>query len=461
MAVTTFDAGLAGAPGGVDGDVDRVIVVGAGIAGLTVANALNHAGVECVTLEARDRVGGRLHTVEVAGVPVDLGGSWIHHPIGNPLTSFADVAGVERGAGDPLPSIAAFDFVEERRLSADELERLLGLQLEAFPHALDRLRTTLGSRANAADAVEAFLADAALDPSGVRRARQALRAVLEADAADHAERQSLQWLWHEVEYGGDLFGDLPMPGYQSVVAAMAARLDVRLRTEARRIDTSGGRALVTTSAGEVFEGSHVVVSVPLGVLKDARLRFDPALPPERAAAIDRLGFGRYEKIVVAFDDAFWRDAGLSHLILFPHEPAQAAVWVFDLDAFGAGPALAFHLFASNTPHALDASDDAAAAWAVAAMEMVLGHRCPQPRGVAVTRWAADPLAGGAYAHVTPEAEPADLDLLGEPIGGRLLFAGEHTQSARTGYADGAMASGVREAMRLLRLPQVELGPLSG
>ena len=66
------------------GPVDRVVVVGAGIAGLTAASRLRKAGVPCVVLEARDRVGGRLHTVDLAGVPVDLGGSWIHHPIGNP-----------------------------------------------------------------------------------------------------------------------------------------------------------------------------------------------------------------------------------------------------------------------------------------------------------------------------------------------------------------------------------------
>ncbi|MBI3217100.1 MAG: FAD-dependent oxidoreductase [Mycobacterium sp.] len=67
--------------------VSRVIVVGAGIAGLAAARCLQRAGIPYVVLEARDRIGGRLHTIDLAGVPVDLGGSWIHHPIGNPLTS--------------------------------------------------------------------------------------------------------------------------------------------------------------------------------------------------------------------------------------------------------------------------------------------------------------------------------------------------------------------------------------
>ena len=70
--------------------------------------------------------------------------------------------------------------------------------------------------------------------------------------------------------------------------------------------------------------------------------------------------------------------------------------------------------------------------------------------------AADPWTGGAYTHIPPGASPADADLLGEPVGGRLLFAGEHTQSARLAYTDGALTSGIREAKRLLGTPAVRI-----
>ena len=67
---------------------------------------------------------------------------------------------------------------------------------------------------------------------------------------------------------------------------------------------------------------------------------------------------------------------------------------------------------------------------------------------------------GLYPY-PPGASPADADLLGEPVGGRLLFAGEHTQSARLAYADGALTSGIREAKRLLSRSSVDLGPAAG
>jgi monoamine oxidase len=211
--------------------------------------------------------------------------------------------------------------------------------------------------------------------------------------------------------------------------------------------------------GAVLDGSHAVVTVPLGVLKRGAPQFAPALPAEKAAAIERLGFGRYEKVALRFRTPFWRDAGLSHLMLFPADPDQVTLWVFDLDAFGAGPVLVAHLFHRVTGQVLDGTPEQAADWVLDQLGEALGSPCPRPSAAAVTGWAHDPYSRGAYSHVPPEAEPADLDLLGEPAHGRVLFAGEHTQSARTGYADGAMSSGVREAKRLLQRPAVELGPL--
>lgn len=136
MTTGNFDGGSPHTPGGIVRPVDRVVVVGAGIAGLTAANALNHAGVECVVLEGRDRLGGRLHTLDLAGRPVDMGGSWIHMPIGNPITALADVLGVPRVSGDPLPGLVAYDCVDGRRLSAEEWEASIELQYEAFPGGL-------------------------------------------------------------------------------------------------------------------------------------------------------------------------------------------------------------------------------------------------------------------------------------------------------------------------------------
>jgi polyamine oxidase len=453
-----YDDGRSDVPGGVSGPVERVVVVGAGIAGLTVANALAHAGVPCVVVEARDRVGGRLHTIDLAGSPVDLGGSWIHHPIGNPLRAFADQAGIGCRDGDPLAEMAAFDLGESRRLSPGEVRAELSTLYEAFPAALDRLRRDLGPGASAAAGIDAFVAGADLPPAAARRARQGLRALIEGESADLPERQSLRWMWNEFEYEGSFFGDLPSGGYRSLVHAMADGADVRLNFDVAEIAVETDGVSVRSAAGPAEDGSHVVVTVPLGVLKDGRPQFSPALPPDRLGAIDRLGFGRFEKIVLTFDQAFWRTAGLPHLMLFPRDPAESTIWVIGNDAFDAAPTLVFFIFHSAADRVLDRRPDDVADWACGMLTEAIGATCPEPVAVAVTSWATDPYSLGAYTHIPPGAAPADADLLGEPLYGRLLFAGEHTQSARLVYTDGAMASGIREAKRLLQQAHVSLGP---
>jgi monoamine oxidase len=161
--------------------------------------------------------------------------------------------------------------------------------------------------------------------------------------------------------------------------------------------------------------------------------------------------------VLVFETAFWAEAGLSHLMVFPADEEQPTMWVFDLHGFGAGPALAAHVFHSATSTVAVQTSEEAAAWLTAILAEVVGAPCPEPVAARVTSWSTDPFTRGAYTHVPLGAESSWLDLLGEPVAGRICFAGEHTQLARAGYADGALSSGVREAKRLLGRPTVRLG----
>ena len=455
MAAGDFDDGGRDVPGGVTGTVERVLVVGAGIAGLTVANALTHAGVDCRVLEARDRIGGRLHTVDLDGCPADLGGSWINMPDGNPMRAFARLAGVPCRSADPVGEMAGFDIRDGRRLSAAETGDLLGLYSEQLPAAAEELRAQLGPDASMAEAIEVLVAEGR-GPGPKIRARQLLYACIEAESAGPAGAQSLRWMWNELEYGGSYFGDAPDGGYGRLADAMAAGVDVRLGRSVAEIALRPDGVRLTTADGSAEEGSHAVVTVPLGVLKSGRPRFSPGLPPDRLAAIGRLGFGRFEKVVLRYAEPFWREGGFPHLMVFPREPGDWMVWAMGLDAFGGGPVLAFFIFHSAAERLAGRGPAAAIGWARGLLAEAIGRPDPEPVAAAVTSWADDEWTRGAYTHIPPGSSPGDADLLGQPVGGRLLFAGEHTQSARLAYADGALTSGIREAKRLLGTPSVRL-----
>lgn len=427
------------------GQVDRVIVVGAGIAGLAAASRLRRAGIDYVVLEARDRIGGRLHTIDLAGVPVDLGGSWIHHPIGNPLTSFCDEHGIARDSGNPLPSMSAYDRAEGRLLDPSEIDESFHRVVDDFGEAAESLLVRLGATATAPEGIEAFIAERGYVGADARRARQALIFEIEADAGNRADTQSLRWLGDEAEFGGDSTGDLPRGGYRSVVDVLAAGIDVTLNTEVVSVAVDADGVRVACADGSVETGSHAIVTVPLGLLKRGSPRFDPPLPMPVQAAIDGLGFGRYEKIALRFESPFWRDDDISHLMVYSSDENEPVFWVFDLDAFGAGPVLCAHLVQTVADSTLDRSPADAVRWLVDVLAEVVGHPVPEPVAAVVTSWAHDPFSGGVYTSCGLGADPWMLDLLGEPVHGRLLLAGEHTHSERNGYADGAYVTGIRAA----------------
>lgn len=116
-----------------------------------------------------------------------------------------------------MPSLTAYDQVERRRLDRAEIEASFRLVFDAFHEAVETLRDRLGPDATALDAIEAYVAERGFVGAVARRARQGLRAEIEADAADRADNQPLRWLGYEEEFEGDLFGDLPRDGYRSVV----------------------------------------------------------------------------------------------------------------------------------------------------------------------------------------------------------------------------------------------------
>ena len=82
---------------------------------------LPHRG--CAGRTLRVCIGGRLHTIDLAGVPVDLGGSWIHNPTGNPVSALCDELGIVRDPGDPIPTLSAYDRAEHRLLDRAETDK--------------------------------------------------------------------------------------------------------------------------------------------------------------------------------------------------------------------------------------------------------------------------------------------------------------------------------------------------
>lgn len=427
------------------GPTRRVIVVGAGIAGLTAARLLVAGDVEVVVLEARDRIGGRIHTADLAGALVDLGAAWVHGRSGNPVAAVADGYGVATRP-HPYDPIALWDAIEGRFADEDELDAAL-LREEGLLAAIPSLQAKLGAGASMQAAIDAHLAELALEPRAARYARLILEQyVIEVDYGGPAARTSLEIFDEDEYYGAD--DHLIVGGYRSLLAPLAKGLDVRLSSPVARVAYDAKEVRVETVAGEVLSADRVIVTVPLGVLQAGAIAFDPPLPAAKREAIARLEMGSLEKVVLRWDAAFWpaaADAAWLHL----GKTRGDFPLIVDLSAAAGAPTLVLLHGGSRAREALDNLDDEALiADALAVLGATLGTAIPAPVAAHVTRWRGDPYSRGSYSFPALGQGLEDFDALAAPVGDRVLFAGEATSRATFGTVHGAVLSALREAQRL-------------
>ncbi len=422
-----------------------VIVVGAGVAGLGAARALVGAGHRAIVFEARDRIGGRVWTVELAGAPVDAGAMFIHGRVDNPVADLFEAWELEhapRGWGlQPV-----FDARRGVALEGGALRvvRAIG----AFERASVTLADALPAEASLADAVAAHVGGLAAEDREVDRfAIEHL--FLDLVESGPLSRMSLRHYVHSefVELDG---GDhVPARGFGAFVDRLAEGLDIRLSEPVRRIAHGEDGVSVTTTGGE-YAASHVIVTVPLGVLQTGAIEFDPPLPERKRGAIDRLDTGNLEKVVLRFEEAFWaeHDAGPT-IVYFGERPGERPGFL-DLSAAAGEPVLV-GLFGGQSARDLLARerDDRIVAEALAALRDVFGEDVPEPLASLVTRWHSDPHARGSYSYIPVGSDPDDMRALAAPVGQRLLFAGEATSPTAFGTVHGALWSGVREAERII------------
>jgi len=277
---------------------EAVVVVGAGVAGLAAARDLADAGTAVIIVEANDRIGGRLDTVQPPGwpVPIERGASWIHATNASDLAERAQRLSIGTAPfGYSHSAVDADSAVEDVDALADaaagEVARAVELadrrdDDRSLADAIDELRTT--------------------DPGAVTD--EVLRWALVNEitteyGADPAEL-SAHWGLEEGTEGDDL---LVVGGYQGIAADLSVGLDVQTAQMVDTITIVDDRCEVTIANGRTLIADRVVVTVALGVLQRGAIAFVPELPLSHREAIDALGMGLLDKFWFRFDEAFWTD----------------------------------------------------------------------------------------------------------------------------------------------------------
>lgn len=420
----------------------KVIVIGAGIAGLAAAKKLHNKGYDVHVIEARDRIGGRIWTDRSGKNPLDMGAGWIHGITGNPITRLSHKAGATFTSKTDYDNAVIYGKKGERDvITRSEFERYRNLfdqymqvYLESNPkisvkQAIKRMRAT-GKFNFLSDQELAFL----------------VNTEIEHEYAADAKRLSLEGFDEGEDWsGGDvLFAD----GYDKLTDYLAQGLKITLNAPVTQINYQGNHVIVRTTKHH-YQADKVIVTVPLGVLKRHKIHFKPALPKNKQVAINALEMGTLNKVWMTFPYMFWvQDSHMDLIQYVGNGKGKFAEW-YNIYKYNAQPILLGFNAGSYAQRLEHASDQVVTAKAMKVLRRIYGNHIPDPIEVKITRWNNDPYAYGAYSYLPVGADYEHREILKAPIDKKIYFAGEATSIDNPATTQGAYLSGLREAKRIL------------
>ncbi|MBR1269527.1 FAD-dependent oxidoreductase [Bradyrhizobium sp. AUGA SZCCT0222] len=404
-----------------------VAIIGAGAAGLGAAHALKQSGLSYVVLEARDRVGGRAHTIQAApDVTFDLGCGWLHSADENSFVAIAEQLKFaidknrppwrEQAHNKAFPVEQRAEFLKALDAFYDRAEEAAHQALQIGRDSAADLCLEPGNRWNPMiDAISTYVNGCELDQVSI----------LDMDAYEDTE---INWRVRR--------------GYGALVAAYGASMPLALNCAVTLIDHSAKRIRIETSQGTLIAG-RVIVTVPTNLIADEALRFHPALPAKLDAA-HGLPLGLADKVMLALSDgdALPKDGSLRGATM------RTAMGTYHLRPFGQSCIEGF--FGGRFARSLeDAGPGALAAESINEIAGFLGNDFRRKlKPLAESRWAHDPFARGSYSHALP-GHAGDRAVLAAPVDGRLFFAGEATSPGFFSTAHGARDSGERAVGEVL------------
>jgi monoamine oxidase len=412
-----------------------VIVIGAGISGLAAAKKLKENGFNVVVLESQNKIGGRLRTDRTLGLAFDEGASWIHGITGNPITALAQQAGMNTALTDD-DSFLSYDVGGAVRSDA------------VFSQAEDELYTILKTMIKSGKVTQSFeTVFKSLYPAKAndRLWKFFLSTYVTFDTGDLNNLSSMLYNEGE-EFGGE--ERISTNGYDTIPNYLATGLTIQLNQRVTKIEYADTNVKVEHNA-TISEADYVLVTVPLGVLKNNSIQFTPALPIAKQNAIQKVGMNCVNKFLLTWNTAFWDDV---HYISYTPEIRDKFNYFLNVRKFHpTANALMTFAYADYARQTETMTDAQIINEIMGHLKDIYGTGIPAPTVMVRTKWQTNENSFSAYSYTAVGTEMRHFDDLAEEINDKLFFAGEHTETDYFSTAHGAYLSGIREADKLIAL----------
>lgn len=398
-----------------------VIIIGAGVAGLSAAQKLVQAGKEVIVLEARNRIGGRLFTRhDLAEVPIELGGELVHGT-----------------------QAATWNVIRENNIRTVEL----GQPIDATSHDLDfsRLPKPL-KHENVAQYLERNNLDGHRMPPYLRFLSVDDEPFRRMDA-----RFFFAYYSHQSAHG-ELYGehDFRVPdGYDQLPKVLAHNVPIRLQTIVQEVRWSDGHVRVISlhnHVTETLETKTVLITLPIGILRHGDVRFTPELPEWKDHAIQSFSTVDVAKIIYIFDQPVL-PKGVDQLHDFSANPPMW--WRGSAGhPHSKGDVIIAWVAGDNARALLEQDYETALYTGLESLRTLLGREDITPTSGIMHNWAGDPYARGAYSFLLHGSDEAHEEL-SRPINNTLFWAGEAMSNENESTVHGAYESGLLAAHQIL------------
>jgi monoamine oxidase len=416
--------------------VADVIVLGAGMAGVTAARRLKSAGLDVMLLEARRRIGGRICTLrDICDAPVEAGAELIH---GARAQTWPDVraAGLTVRPNSHGISAMMVDLGDGGQWLP---LALLHPQTWAAFGVLRRVRAPQARDVTAQEFIERC---------GYRgRARQLAEMVFTSHVPGRLEEIGINGFLDDGALELETSADYRVnEGYDKLVEHIGCGLDVEFGFEVREIEWSADGVALHDAQGRTHSARAVISTVPGGVLQSKAIRFTPELPESKRTALQQIVMGPVIKLIMRFDEPFW-PRRLSTLV--SATGPVTLYWNVFYKATLAFPLLTAYCTGPRAAALSECGEDEVVALVVADLRRHFPRSKPRLLAWRLVDWSRDPFARGGYTFLRQGAADARARLAASDTG-RLFWAGSETATEPiAATVGGAFSSGLRAAREVL------------